>query len=158
MANKKETLRLINYLIDNMSMWHINYARVVLIPSEVDKLIKEHEKFDDLLRKRGEFLVNSEEEDTVDDLETYNEIMNTTEDEKMIQSIDIYTTGRVITVNKQDYTKEELDIIENKLEIGVEVKLESDYKKLCIPVESIVGYEVTYVSQYEEKFKTDIEK
>ena len=40
MANEKEILRMIDYLVDNMSMWHINYARAVLIPSEVDKIIK----------------------------------------------------------------------------------------------------------------------
>lgn len=38
MANEKELIRMVNYLIDNMSMWHINYARAVLIPSEVEKI------------------------------------------------------------------------------------------------------------------------
>ena len=104
MANEKEILRMIDYLVDNMSMWHINYARAVLIPSEVEKLVKEHEKFDDLLKKRGEWLVKGSDTDSIDDLETYNQIMNNQKDEKMIQEIDIYTYGETINVTNVHYT------------------------------------------------------
>lgn len=158
MANEKEILRMIDYLVDNMSMWHINYARAVLIPSEVDKIIKEHEKFDDLLKKRGEWLVKGSDTDSIDDLETYNQIMNNQKDEMMIQEIDIYTQGKTIKVDNEHYSSEELSEIINKIEQLEDIKIKSDYKLLCIDYAKIIGYEVTYASSYEEQFKTDLEK
>ena len=158
MANEKEILRMIDYLVDNMSMWHINYARAVLIPSEVDKIIKEHEKFDDLLKKRGEWLVKGSDTDSIDDLETYNQIMNNLKDEMMIQEIDIYTQGKTIKVDNEHYSSEELNEIINKIDQTEDIKIKSDYKLLSVDYTKIVGYEVTYASSYEEQFKTDLEK
>ena len=158
MANEKEILRMIDYLVDNMSMWHINYARAVLIPSEVDKIIKEHEKFDDLLKKRGEWLVKGSDTDSIDDLETYNQIMNNQKDEMMIQEIDIYTQGKTIKVDNEHYSSEELSEIINKIEQLEDIKIKSDYKLLSVDYTKIVGYEETYASSYEEQFKTDLEK
>lgn len=156
MANEKELIRMVNYLIDNMSMWHINYARAVLIPSEVEKIIKEREKFDDLLKKRGEWLVKGS--DNIDDLETYNQIMNNQKDEMMIQEIDIYTQGKTIKVDNEHYSSEELNEIINKIDQTEDIKIKSDYKLLSVDYTKIVGYEVTYASSYEEQFKTDLEK
>ena len=158
MANEKEILRMIDYLVDNMSMWHINYARAVLIPSEVEKLVREHEKFDDLLKKRGEWLVKGSDTDSIDDLETYNQIMSNQKDEKMIQEIDIYTYGETVKVDNEHYSSNELDEIINKIEQAEDIKIKSNYKLLCIDYTKIIGYEVTYASSYEEKFKTDLEK
>lgn len=158
MANEKELIRMVNYLVDNMSMWHINYARAVLIPSEVKKIIKEHEKFDDLLKKRGEWLVKGSDTDNIDDLETYNQIMNNQKDEMMIQEIDIYTQGETIKVDNEHYSSDELDEIINKLGQKEDIQIKSNYKLLCINSTNIVGYEVTYASSYEEEFKNDLEK
>lgn len=158
MANEKELIRMVNYLIDNMSMWHINYARAVLIPSEVDKIIKEHEKFDDLLKKRGEWLVKGSDTDNIDDLETYNQIMNNQKDEMMIQEIDIYTYGGTIKVTNTHYTSDILGTVLNNLEQSEDIKVKDEYKTLHILSNKIVGYEVTYASSYEENFKTDLEK
>lgn len=158
MANEKEILRMIDYLVDNMSMWHINYARAVLIPSEVEKLVKEHEKFDDLLKKRGEWLVKGSDTDSIDDLETYNQIMNNTKDEKMIQEIDIYTQGKMIKINNKHYASDELEIVLEHLENNKDINLKSNYKYLCILNNTVVGYEVTYASAYEKKYKKDLEK
>lgn len=158
MANEKEIIRMVNYLIDNMSMWHINYARAVLIPSEVEKIIKEHEKFDDLLKKRGEWLVKGSDTDNIDDLETYNQIMNNQKDEMMIQEIDIYTQGKTITVDNEHYSSDDLDEVLNKLEQSEDINIKSDYKSLYVGYTNVVGYEVTYASSYEETFKNDLEK
>ncbi|UXE02378.1 hypothetical protein Biyabedamokiny1_00025 [Staphylococcus phage Biyabeda-mokiny_1] len=158
MANEKEIIRMVNYLIDNMSMWHINYARAVLIPSEVDKIIKEHEKFDDLLKKRGEWLVKGSDTDNIDDLETYNQIMNNQKDEMMIQEIDIYTQGKTITIDNEHYSSDDLDEVLSKLEQSEDIKIKSNYKSLYVRYTNVVGYEVTYASYYEETFKNDLEK
>ncbi len=158
MANEKEILRMIDYLVDNMSMWHINYARAVLIPSEVEKIIKEHEKFDDLLKKRGEWLVKGSDTDSIDDLETYNQIMNNQKDEMMIQEIDIYTYGETIRVTNVHYSSDILDEVLNNLEQSEDIKVKDEYKTLHITSNKVVGYEVTYASSYEENFKTDLEK
>ncbi|WVW76455.1 hypothetical protein [Staphylococcus phage vB_SauM-T-SE-G1] len=158
MANEKELIRMVNYLIDNMSMWHINYARAVLIPSEVEKIIKEHEKFDDLLKKRGEWLVKSSDTDNIDDLETYNQIMNNQKDEMMIQEIDIYTQGKTITIDNEHYSSDDLGEVLNKLEQSEDIKIKSNYKSLYVGYTNVVGYEVTYASSYEETFKNDLEK
>ncbi|QKE56099.1 hypothetical protein METROID_44 [Staphylococcus phage Metroid] len=158
MANEKEIIRMVNYLIDNMSMWHINYARAVLIPSEVEKIIKEHEKFDDLLKKRGEWLVKGSDTDNIDDLETYNQIMNNQKDEMMIQEIDIYTQGKTITIDNEHYSSDDLNEVLNKLEQSEDIKIKSNYKSLYVGYTKVVGYEVTYASYYEETFKNDLEK
>ncbi|AFV50761.1 hypothetical protein F867_gp089 [Staphylococcus phage JD007] len=158
MANEKEIIRMVNYLIDNMSMWHINYARAVLIPSEVEKIIKEHEKFDDLLKKRGEWLVKGSDTDNIDDLETYNQIMNNQKDEMMIQEIDIYTQGKTITIDNEHYSSDDLNEVLNKLEQSEDIKIKSNYKSLYVGYTNVVGYEVTYASSYEETFKNDLEK
>lgn len=158
MANEKEILRMIDYLVDNMSMWHINYARAVLIPSEVEKLVKEHEKFDDLLKKRGERIVKGSDTGNIDDLETYSQIMNNQKDEMMIQEIDIYTQGKMIKINNKRYASDELELVLEHLENNKDIKLKSSYKYLCILNNTVVGYEVTYASTYEKKYKKDLEK
>ncbi|AKC02400.1 hypothetical protein QLX43_gp034 [Staphylococcus phage IME-SA1] len=135
-----------------------NYARAVLIPSEVEKIIKEHEKFDDLLKKRGEWLVKGSDTDNIDDLETYNQIMNNQKDEMMIQEIDIYTQGKTITIDNEHYSSDDLGEVLNKLEQSEDIKIKSNYKSLYVGYTNVVGYEVTYASSYEETFKNDLEK
>ncbi|AAX92374.1 hypothetical protein TwortDSMZ_046 [Staphylococcus phage Twort] len=149
--DNKEIKRLFDYLINSSRFWHLEYAKKTLIPSEYNKIVKECDKFDNLLRKRVDNLINNNYKGKPTDIDNYNQIFS--KDVLMIKEIKIYTDVDCITISKEDYTKEELDNTIKLLKDGEDIELNSFYKNLFLSSSIIKGYEVEYTSSYEDAIK-----
>lgn len=135
--NKQEIYNLVYYLLDNGYLWHMQYANTVLIPSEVQKIMKEREKFNKSILERIEKLLGKE-------------------DPNPIKYIEIYTQSCLINLNREHYTNEQLNIVFNQLEEGKNIYVESEYKTTCI--KSYTGYQITYTNDYEKHMSKQNEK
>lgn len=123
---KRKIYELVYYLLDNSYAWHLQYMQAVLIPSEIDKIIKEREKFNKSILER---------------------IVHLLEPQSSIESIKIYVNGTTIELESKHYGTE-LKEVKESLDNNENIKVESDYKEICIS--NYQGYEITYVSDYGE--------
>lgn len=149
--NEKEIYRLCDYLINSSRYWHLEYAKRTLIDSEYNKIVKERDKFDKLLKKRVDDLLNDNYSSKPTDKNSYNQIFN--EDVLMVKCIKVYTESNSIELTKDDYTKEELEQVIKSLEEGKDLKVKSFYKDVFLDSSAIKGYEVEHTSSYENHVK-----
>ena len=125
-GRKRKIYELVYYLLDNSYAWHLQYMQAVLIPSEIDKIIKEREKFNKSILER---------------------IVHLLEPQSSIESIKIFVNGTTIDLESKYYGTE-LKEVKESLDNNENIKVESDYKEICIS--NYQGYEITYVSDYGE--------
>ncbi|BCG66400.1 hypothetical protein [Staphylococcus phage vB_SsapH-Golestan101-M] len=135
--NKQEIYNIVYYLLDNGYLWHMQYANTVLIPSEVQKIMKEREKFNKSILERIDKLLGKEEPNP-------------------IKYIEIYIQACVVNLNNEHYTNEQLNTVFNQLEEGKNVYVESEYKTTCI--KDYTGYQITYINDYEKHMSKQNEK
>ena len=135
--NKREIYNLVYHLLDNGYLWHMQYANAVLISSEVQKIMKEREKFNKSILERIDKLLGKEEPNP-------------------IKYIEIYTQSCVINLKNEHYTNEQLNTVFNQIEEGKSVYVESEYKTVCI--KDYTGYQITYVNDYEKQMNKQNEK
>ena len=133
--NKNDMIDLLNYLITTGRFWHLEYARQNVIEDEFQKIKKERDKFDDDILKKG-----------ID-------IINGIEREGNIKSIKIFVDGQYLTFTNKEYTSCQLEKILESLKKSEDIDIEGTVKVLSIGKESVLGYEVSYDTGYDDIFR-----
>ena len=132
--NKKDMLNLLDHLITQSRYWHLEFCKKNIIQSEYEKIESYRDKFDRDLLKKGE------------------DIINGIETESNIENITIFLKGYKILLSKNDYTTHQLRQILESLKAGNSIDDQNSSKKIYINKENIVGFDVTYESEYKNKF------
>lgn len=132
--NKKDMLNLLDHLITQSRYWHLEFAKKNIIQSEYEKIESYRDKFDRDLLKKGEDIING--------IETESNIVNIT----------VFLKGYKILLSKNDYTTHQLRQILESLKAGNSIDDQNSSKKIYINKENIVGFDVTYESEYKNKF------
>lgn len=132
--NKKDMLNLLDHLITQSRYWHLEFAKKNIIQSEYEKIESYRDKFDRDLLKKGEDIING--------IETDSNIVNIT----------VFLKGYKILLSKNDYTTHQLRQILESLKAGHSVDDQNSSKKIYINKDNIVGFDVTYESEYKNKF------
>ena len=132
--NKKDMLNLLDHLITQSRYWHLEFCKKNIIQSEYEKIESYRDKFDRDLLKKGE------------------DIINGIETESNIENITIFLKGYKILLSKNDYTTHQLRQILESLKAGNSIDDQNSSKKIYINKDNIVGFDVTYESEYKNKF------
>lgn len=132
--NKKDMINLLDHLITQSRYWHLEFCKKNIIQSEYEKIESYRDKFDRDLLKKGEDIING--------IETESNIVNIT----------IFLKGYKILLTKNDYTTHQLRQILESLKAGHSIDDQNSSKKIYINKENIVGFDVTYESEYKNKF------
>lgn len=132
--NKKDMLNLLDHLITQSRYWHLEFAKKNIIQSEYEKIESYRDKFDRDLLKKGEDIING--------IETESNIVNIT----------VFLKGYKILLSKNDYTTHQLRQILESLKAGHSIDDQNSGKKIYINKDNIVGFDVTYESEYKNKF------
>lgn len=132
--NKKDMLNLLDHLITQSRYWHLEFCKKNIIQSEYEKIESYRDKFDRDLLKKGEDIING--------IETESNIVNIT----------VFLKGYKILLSKNDYTTHQLRQILESLKAGHSVDDQNSSKKIYINKDNIVGFDVTYESEYKNKF------
>ena len=132
--NKKDMLNLLDHLITQSRYWHLEFAKKNIIQSEYEKIESYRDKFDRDLLKKGEDIING--------IETDSNIVNIT----------VFLKGYKILLSKNDYTTHQLRQILESLKAGHSIDDQNSGKKIYINKDNIVGFDVTYESEYKNKF------
>ena len=133
--NKNDMIDLLNYLITTGRFWHLEYARQNVIEDEFQKIKKERDKFDDDILKKG-----------ID-------IINGIEREGNIKSIKVFVEGQCLTFTNKEYTSCQLEKVLELLKKSEDIDIEDSVKVLSIDKESVLGYEVSYDTGYDDIFR-----
>ena len=133
--NKNDTIDLLNYLITTGRFWHLEYARQNVIEDEFQKIKKERDKFDNDILKKGLDIINS------------------TEPEGNIKRIKVFIEGQCLTFTNKEYTSCQLEKILESLKKSEDIDIEGTVKVLSIGKESVLGYEVSYDTGYDNIFR-----
>ena len=126
---------LLNYLITTGRFWHLEYARQNVIEDEFRKIKKERDKFDNDILKKGLDIINS------------------TEPEGNIKRIKVFIEGQYLTFTNKEYTSCQLEKILESLKKSEDIDIEGTVKVLSIGKESVLGYEVSYDTGYDNIFR-----
>ena len=126
---------LLNYLITTGRFWHLEYARQNVIEDEFRKIKKERDKFDNDILKKGLDIINS------------------TEPEGNIKRIKVFIEGQYLTFTNKEYTSCQLEKILESLKKSEDIDIEGTVKVLSIGKESVLGYEVSYDTGYNDIFR-----
>lgn len=132
--NKKDMLNLLDHLITQSRYWHLEFCKKNIIQSEYEKIESYRDKFDRDLLKKGEDIING--------IETESNIVNIT----------VFLKGYKILLSKNDYTTHQLRQILESLKAGHSIDDQNSSKKIYINKDNIVGFDVTYESEYKNKF------
>ena len=132
--NKNDMIDLLNYLITTGRFWHLEYARQNVIEDEFQKIKKERDKFDNDILKKGLDIINS------------------IEPEGNIKRIKVFIEGQYLTFTNKEYTSCQLEKILESLKKSEDIDIEGTVKVLSIDKESVLGYEVSYESEYDKTF------
>ena len=132
--NKKDMLNLLDHLITQSRYWHLEFCKKNIIQSEYEKIESYRDKFDRDLLKKGEDIING--------IETDSNIVNIT----------VFLKGYKILLTKNDYTTHQLRQILESLKAGHSIDDQNSSKKIYINKDNIVGFDVTYESEYKNKF------
>lgn len=127
-------LNLLDHLITQSRYWHLEFCKKNIIQSEYEKIESYRDKFDRDLLKKGEDIING--------IETESNIVNIT----------VFLKGYKILLSKNDYTTHQLRQILESLKAGHSVDDQNSSKKIYINKDNIVGFDVTYESEYKNKF------
>ena len=126
---------LLNYLIATGRFWHLEYARQNVIEDEFQKIKKERDKFDNDILKKGLDIINS------------------TEPEGNIKRIKVFIEGQCLTFTNKEYTSCQLEKVLELLKKSEDIDIEGTVKVLSIGKESVLGYEVSYDTGYDDIFR-----
>ena len=132
--NKNDMMNLIDHLITQARYWHSEYAKQNVIKSEYEKIMGYRDKFDRDLRKKGENIING------------------IESESNIASILLFLKGYQIVLDTNRYSSNQLRQILEDLKQGKDIDNQDSSKKIYINKDNIVGFDVTYESEYKNKF------
>lgn len=132
--NKNDMLDLLNHLITTGRFWHLEYARQNVIDKEFQNIKIYRDKFDSDLLQKGL------------------DIINDIESESNIRCITIFMKHYKIELSCDEYSSHQLRQILNSLEDNKDVIEQNNIKKLIINNEDVIGYDVTYDSEYKQKF------
>ena len=142
--NKNDMLSLIDHLITQARFWHLEYARANIIQSEFDKVKSYRDKFDNDLHQKGE------------------DIINNIESQSEVESITILLKGYSLPLSSDAddseahyYTSHQLRNILESLKAKKNVDENNSMNKLYIEESEIVGYTVSYKTDYQTKFHVD---
>ena len=133
--NKDDMIDLLNYLITTGRFWHLEYARQNVIEDEFQKIKKERDKFDNDILKKGLDIINS------------------IEPEGSIKRIKVFIEGQYLTFTNKKYTSCQLEKILESLKKSEDIDIEGTVKVLSIGKESVLGYEVSYDTGYDNIFR-----
>ena len=133
--NKNDMIDLLDYLITTGRFWHLEYARQNVIEDEFRKIKKERDKFDHDILKKGLDIINS------------------TEPEGNIKRIKVFIEGQYLTFTNKEYTSCQLEKILESLKKSEDIDIEGTVKVLSIGKESVLGYEVSYDTGYDNIFR-----
>ena len=133
--NKNDMIDLLNYLITTGRFWHLEYARQNVIEDEFQKIKKERDKFDNDILKKGFDIINS------------------TEPEGNIKRIKVFVGGQYSIFANNEYTSYQLEQILESLKKSEDIDIEGTVKVLSIDKESVLGYEVSYDTGYDDIFR-----
>ena len=133
--NKNDMIDLLNYLITTGRFWHLEHARQNVIEDEFQKIKKERDKFDNDILKKGLDIINS------------------TEPEGNIKRIKVFIEGQYLTFTNKEYTSCQLEKILESLKKSEDIDIEGTVKVLSIGKESVLGYEVSYDTGYDNIFR-----
>ena len=133
--NKNDMIDLLNYLITTGMFWHLEYARQNVIEDEFQKIKKERDKFDNDILKKGLDIINS------------------IEPEGNIKRIKVFIEGQYLTFTNKEYTSCQLEKILESLKKSGDIDIEGTVKVLSIDKESVLGYEVSYDTGYDDIFR-----
>lgn len=133
--NKNDMIDLLNHLITTGRFWHLEYARQNVIEDEFQKIKKERDKFDNDILKKGLDIINS------------------TEPEGDIKRIKIFVEGQCLTFTNKEYTSCQLEKVLELLKKSEDIDIEGTVKVLSIGKESVLGYEVSYDTGYDDIFR-----
>ena len=138
--NRKEMMNLLHHIITVSRHWHLTYAREHATDKNYQQIVKDRNMFDESLLKKGE------------------DIINDIERESNIHSITIFLKSYKVKLSIEEYSSYQLRQILDDLEFNSAIKEQNSLKKIVISKEEIIGYDVTYESEYEEKFKKSVDK
>lgn len=138
--NRKDMLNLLHHIITVSRHWHLTYAREHATDKNYQQIVKDRNMFDESLLKKGE------------------DIINDIERESNIHSITIFLKSYKVKLSIEEYSSYQLRQILDDLEFNSAIKEQSSLKKIVISKEEIIGYDVTYESEYEERFKKSVDK
>ena len=133
--NKNDMIDLLNYLITTGRFWHLEYARQNVIEDEFQKIKKERDKFDNDILKKGLDIINS------------------IEPEGDIKRIKVFIEWQYLTFTNKEYTSCQLEKILESLKKSEDIDIEGTVKVLSIDKESVLGYEVSYDTGYDDIFR-----
>lgn len=138
--DKHEMMNLLHHIITVSRHWHLTYAKEHATDKNYRQIVKDRNMFDESLLKKGE------------------DIINDIERESNIYSITIFLKSYKINLSIEEYSSNQLRQILDDLEFSSAIKEQNSLKKIVISKEEIIGYDVTYKSEYEEEFKKSINK
>ena len=99
------------------------------------RLKKERDKFDNDILEKGLDIINS------------------TEPEGDIKRIEIFVEGQCLTFTNKEYTSCQLEKVLESLKKSEDIDIEGTVKVLSIGKESVLGYEVSYDTGYDDIFR-----
>ena len=127
-------MSLLHHVITVSRHWHLEYARLFVHDNQYQQIVKDRNQFDKDLLKKGE------------------DIINGIERESEIVKIAILSNGYKQEFSADEYTSNQLRQVADCLEGNRDIETQNSIKKLFIEKEDIIGYEVTYKSEYDEIF------
>lgn len=133
--NKQDILSLLKHTLSVGAFWQLEYAKKNVIDSEYQKIKQYREKFDAELLRKG-----------VD-------IINGIEAESNIVNITMFFENYKIVFTTEKYSSNQLHQILTKLEESKDIETQNATKKLYIEKGKIIGYDVTFESDYSNRFK-----
>ena len=128
-------LNLLHHIITVGSFWHLEYAREHTTEKNYQQIVKDRNTFDRDLLQKG-----------VD-------IINRLESESDIVKIVIYFEGHKVEFNTKEVSNDQLRHMTEALKNNEDIDLQNSSKKMYIKNDAIVGYEISYRSEYTEIFK-----
>lgn len=132
--NREDMRSLLNHIITVSRHWHLEYAKLFISDSAYQQIVEDRDTFDKSLLEKGE------------------DIINNIERESNVKSVEIFFDGHSTKFTTDDYSTNQLRQIVDMLEDNKDVDSQNTIKKVYIENDAIVGYEVTYQSEYKEKF------
>lgn len=132
--NKQDMMNLLHHVITVGRHWHLEYARLFVHDNQYQQVVKDRNQFDKDLLKKGEDIING--------IERKSEIVKVT----------ILFNGYKQELTTDEYTSNQLRQIIDCLEENKDIETQNSIKKLFIEKDEIIGFEVTYKSEYDNIF------
>ena len=133
--DREELLNLLHHIITVSRHWHLEYAKLFVSGSAYQQIVEDRNTFDRDLLQKG-----------VD-------IINELESESDIVKIVIYFEGHKVEFNTKEVSNNQLRHMTEALKNDKGIDLQNSSKKMYVKNDAIVGYEISYKSEYTEIFK-----